>query len=164
MENKISEKLKKVYDSTDIIKKAEKNRIKNLEAKKLRQYTSFHSSLMELKEKIKEDKEKKKEKTESVKENISVINRSFVEQNKDLSMRLMEKYKKISDKNKDKFSQLNEFIHKRKNSINKVNENSFLNRMYFSRLGDNIRKYQHTQNKKSVERNKSLDMSKEIIK
>ena len=64
MENKISEKLKKVYASTDVIKKAEKNRIKNLEDKKLKQYTSFHFSLIELKEKIKNDKQNKKEKTE----------------------------------------------------------------------------------------------------
>ena len=164
MENKISEKLKKVYASTDVIKKAEKNRIKNLEDKKLKQYTSFHFSLIELKEKIKNDKQNKKEKTENVKGNISAINRSFIEENMDLSSRLMEKYKKITEKNKDKFVYLNKFVHKRQNSINNVIENNSLNKMFFSRLGESIKKYQHRQNCKSVERNKSMSASREKIK
>jgi len=164
MENKISEKLKKIYASTDLIKKADKNRIKNLEDKKLKQYSNFQFSLIELKEKIKNDKIKEKEKNENVNDNISAINRSFIEENKSLSNRLLDKYKKIADKNKDKFVNLNKFIKKRQNSINHVNEKNLINKLFFSKLGVKIQKNQHKQNNKSVQRNRSMNLSRDMIK
>jgi hypothetical protein len=164
MENKISEKLKKIYASTDLIKKADKNRIKILEDKKLKQYSNFQYSLIELKEKIKIDKQKDKEKNENINDNISAINRSFIQENKSLSNKLMDKYKKIAEKNKDKFVNLNKFIRKRQNSINHVNENNLLNKLYFSKLGVKIKKNQQKHNNKSIQRNRSMNLSRDLIK
>lgn len=164
IESQYTEKMKKVFSSNDLIRKEEKKKIKEFEVKKLGQYTSYHFSLMDLKEKISKQKEKEKEKYIHVKENISSLNRSFNEKNKDMKLKLVEKFKKISDNNKNKFLYLNEFIHKREKSFEKISENNYVNKMYFTRIGDNIMKFQHKQNKKSIERNKSLYNSREIMK
>lgn len=164
IESQISEKMKKIYTSNDNKRKAENKKIKELEIKKLGQYTSYHFSLMDLKEKINKQKEKEKEKYINVKENISILNRSFNEKSKDLNKKLNDKFKKISDNNKNRFLYLSQFIHKREKSFEKNIENNFTNKMYFTRLGNDILKFQHNKNLKSIERNKSLNDYKEIMR
>ena len=157
-------KLKKVHESTDLIINEDKKRIIKLEKKKLDQFTNYHTSLVDLKDKIKEGKQKEKEKLNNVKGNQNHINRSFVQENKDLSSRLMDKYKKISEKNKNKFIELNEFSLRRKNSHINVGENRLMNKMYVSSLTNNVRDFQIRQNSKSAERNRSNILSREMSK
>jgi hypothetical protein len=163
IEERISQKLKKISDSANATKKAEEIRIQNLEERKFKQFTTYSSTLDELKEKIKLLKKKEKEKKENVNEKIIHINKSFVIENKNLSKQLMEKYQKISEKNKDKFNNLNEFVHNRHNSIIKVNENSMLNKMFFNSLGENILKNQLKHNSRSAQRNRSNIESRELL-
>jgi hypothetical protein len=164
MESQLSEKMKKINYSINNIRKEDIKKVNKLEVKKLNQYTSQHFLLIDYKEKINIQKQKEKEKYDSVKENYTILNKSLNEKFKEDRMKLNEKFQRISENNKNKFISLNEFIHKRKILSDKLYGNNLKNRMNFTRVGDSILSFQHLQNKKSIERNKSLYDYKEFMR
>ncbi len=157
--------MKKIYQSSELIKKKEQLRLKDIENRKFKQFSSHYYNVANIKEKISDKKKKEKVKYETFKDNISHINRSYYEKNEDLFNKLSDKYKKQID-NKNAYQRFIGFIHKRKISFDRFNENSFnlsLNRINSS-MNQDIMRFQHQQNSKSFIRNKSLDVSREYIK
>jgi len=161
----IDEKMKKIIKSTEIIKKQEEKRIKNIENRKLNQYTSYYYNISNINEKIRKIHEKEKVKFVNVKENIDHINRTFNERQDSLYNQLNEKYRKQRE-NKKSHIKFDEYIHRRKLSLDRFNENTFILSKHYNnnpRNGD-IMRFQHSQNIKSVEKNKSLNVSREGLK
>lgn len=159
----IDEKMKKIYRSTEFIKKQEQKKLKEMENRKLSQFTSYHINISKIQENITKIKQKEKFKRENVKENIDHLNRSFVEKQDSLYKQLSDKYKKQKERHKS-LMKYDQFFHKRKLSFDRFSENSVvINTLNKSPRG-NIIKFQYMQNTKSVEKNKSLNVSRESIK
>jgi hypothetical protein len=159
----IDEKMKKIFKSTEMIKKQEQKRLNEIEKRKLNQYTSYHINIVKIKENIQKVKQKEKIKYGNVKDNIEFLNRSFNEKQDSLYKKLSDKYKKQRE-NRNSFMKYDQFFHKRKLSFDRFSENStVLNTLNKSPRG-NIIKFQYMQNTKSLEKNKSLNVSRESLK
>lgn len=159
----IDQKMKKIFKSTEIIKKQEQKRLKEIENRKLTQFTNFQINISKMKENMQKIKQKEKIKYESVKDNIEFLNRSFDEKRDSLYKQLSDKYRKQRE-NRNNFMKYDQFFHQRKLSFDRFSDNSnSLNTLNKSPRG-NIIKFQYAQNTKSFEKNKSLNVSRESLK
>ena len=159
----IDEKMKKIHKSTEMIKEQEHKRIKDIEARKLDKFIAHHYNIINIKENIKKIYEKEKFRYSNVQENLEDKNKSLVKNQDNIYRKLNQKYKKQKEDTKSKV-RYEEFFHRRKISFDRFNENSFIiNHLNNSRY-DNIIKSQHYRNSKSVERNRSLNTSRDSIR
>jgi len=159
----IDEKMKKIFKSTEVIKKQEQKRLKEIEKRKLNQYTSYHINILKIKENIQKIKQKEKLKQGNVKDNIEFLNRSFNEKQDSLYKQLSDKYKKQRD-NRNSLMKYEQFFHKRKMSFDRFSENSVVLNTHNKSPRGNIIKFQYMQNTKSVEKNKIFNVSRESLK
>lgn len=159
----IDEKMQKIFKSTETIKKQEQKRLKEIENRKLSQFTSYHLNISKIKENIQKIKKKEKTKFKNVKENIEYLNRCFSEKQNGLHMHLSDKYRKQKD-NRKSFMKYNEFFQRRKLSFDRFSENSVSIGILGKTPKGNIGKFQYMQNTKSLEKNKSFNVSRESLK
>jgi hypothetical protein len=155
--------MKKIIKSTEIIKKQEQRRFKEIENRKLTQFTSYHINISKIKENINKVKEKEKNKRENMKENIEHLNRSFVEKQDSLFKQLSYKYKKQKER-QTSFMKYDQFFHQRKLSFDRFSENSFVLGTLDKSPKGNIMNNQYMNNTKFLEKNKSLNVSRESLK
>lgn len=161
--NEIDEKMKKIHKSTEMIKKQEQLRLKEIEARKLDKFTTHYYNISNIKENLKRIYEKEKLRYSNVQENVDHINKSLIEKQDKMYTNLSQKYSKQRERQKIN-SRLEEFLHKRKISFDRFNENSFILSQLNNSRQEDVIKSQHYRNSRSFERNRSLNTSKDSIR
>lgn len=161
--HEIDKKMKKINKSTEMIKKQELLRKKEIESRKLNKFTTHHYNITNIKENIKKIHEKEKIRYANIQENVDYINKSLIERQDSIYSKLSQKYQRQRENTKSN-SRFEEFLHRRKISFERFNENSFVISQVNNSRHDDIFKSQHYRNSKSVERNRSLNTSKESIR
>ncbi len=163
IQNEIEEKMTKIKKSTEMIKKQEQLRLKEIERMKFHKFTSQHYNLTNIKDNIRKIHEEHKSKYAHVMENVDYINKSFIEKQHEVNGKLSQKYQKQQENQKSK-PRFNEYLHKRKISFERFNENTFILSQFNGSKNDDIIKSQHYRSSRLVEKNRSMNTSKDSIR
>lgn len=159
---RIEEKMKKIYDSTDIIKKIEEKRIEDIEEKKMEKYEVTYENNMKSKNQLNSKKTKDQKRFEDVKYNYSELQKEMERKNKELSNKLK---KKVDPKIfRHNISNNEEMLTKRQTSMERFMQN--MSDIKKNKENKNLKflKLQQERNARSFDKITSLNMSKENIR
>jgi hypothetical protein len=154
--------MKKVYESTEAIKKMELEKLKNREDKKIEKFGVYSSQMQKQKQNLEEKRTKEKKKFEHVLENYEEINNGFQNQKLELSAKI--KSKKQSRIKELMNGRMNEYINKRQSSYDRFIENYSSIKKFNNRRNLTLKRIQHIKHKRSYEKARSMEISKENIR
>jgi len=162
IQKKIDEKMKKVQDSTNLIKKLELQKMKDNENKKIERFQMFYSQTQKKKEIIDEKRFKDKKKFDHVRENYEDMQRDYDKKKLALSNKL--KKKKQSKIMEIMNRKLDVYVNKRQSSYDRFLENYRDIKSNNTRRNIDLMRVQQLRNSRSVEKAKSVDISKDNIR
>ena len=156
--DRIEEKMKKVHQSTEIVKLIEEKRISDFENKKFERFENKYEEKHNLKSDQNEKRFKDKRRFEDVRDNFIEIQKKFERKTKELST-------KLKSKNQNRISDQNiEYFVKRQNSNERFSQNS--NNLKRDRSMKSMRYLQERgeRNIRSNEKIRSVGMSQENVR
>jgi len=158
---RIEDRMKKIYYSTDIIKKIEEKRIIDIEEKKLEKFEINYENKHKYKDQLNLKRSKEKKRFEDAKYNYTELQKEREKKNIELSNKLKKKYysnMKISGNLKDELSI------KRQTSIERFLQNSSEIKKNNANRNLKLLKLQQEKNERSFDKIRTLDMSKENVR
>jgi len=161
-QKRFEEKMKKVYESTETIKKMEVQKLKERENKKIEKFGTNNNQLQKHKQDIEEKRSKEKKKFEHVRENYEEMLKDYEYNIQELSDKLRtKKQTRIKESINNK---LNAYINKRQSSYDKfIENNSSIKKMNYRR-NLKLMRIQQMINRRSFERARSVEISKDNIR
>ena len=158
-QKRLEEKMKKVHDSTDLIKKIEEKRNTEYEVKKMERYEIQYENLSRFKSELESKRSKDKRRFEDVRDNFTQIQRKFEKKNKELSNKLKKKTLHIiADEN------IENYFTKRQSSIERFSQNSSNIKKDNAERKLRFLELQQDRNIRSHDKVKTLDMSKDNVR
>jgi hypothetical protein len=160
-ENKFKEKMKKIQQSNELIKQLEEKRINDLEYRRIAKYENKYENTSRYKIDIMDKKSKEKRRIEDVKENFEEIQKNIERKNRELANKLKAKNKtfnRLSEQN------LENYLIKRKTRLESFSQN--FNNIRKATASKNMRYLvlQSEKNNRSIDKIKSLDLSKDNVR
>lgn len=156
---RIQEKMKKVHQSTELIKLIEEKRISDFENKKLERYENKYENKLKINSDKEDKKFKEKRRFEDVRDKFLEIQKKLDRRNKELSNKLKKKsYNRLSNQNIEHYflSRQNSSERFSLNSSNIKKESAMKNMRYL--------KIQSERNIRSHDKIKTLDLSKDNVR
>lgn len=162
----IEEKMKKIQQSTEIIKEIEEKRRCDIENRKFERYENKFENLSKFKTELKEKKDKDKRRFDDVRDNFQEIQKKFERKNKELSNRLKKKInvRLSNDALNTSNNNIDSYLSKRQDSMKRFSVNS--TNIKRDNALKNIRylELQSERNIRSIDKIKTIDMSREFVR
>lgn len=158
-QKRLDEKLKKVHESTETIKKMEQQKLKERESKKIEKFGVYNSQIQKQKQDIEEKRSKEKKKFEHVRENYEEMLKDYESQKQELSVKI--RTKKQSRLKEIVNGRMNAYLNKRQSSYDKFLENYSSIKKMNSRRNLKLMRVQQIKNRRSFEKAKSMEISKD---
>ncbi len=161
-QKKIEDKLKKVYESTDLIKRLELQKTKERENKNISKFGKFYSQMQNKKQSFEEKRSKEKKKIVQVRENYEEMQREYEVKKIELSNKLKTKKQTLV---KDIINRkMDIYINKRQSSYDKFMENYSNIKKLTTRRNLRLLRFQQIRNRRSFDKLKSVDVSRDNIR
>jgi hypothetical protein len=159
---KLEEKLKKISESTDLIKKLEQKKVRERELKKIEKFGISNVEQQRHKQIIEEKRSKEKKRFEDVQVNLEEIEKNYERKNLILSNKI--KLKKTQKLNHLYGRKLEEYMIKRQSSYDKFSLNYDTLKINNNKRNLKLLKLQQMRNRRSHEKARSVDISKDNIR
>lgn len=154
--------MKKVYESTESIKKMEQQKLLDRENKKIEKFGNSNNHKQKHKQDLEEKRSKEKRKFEHVRENYEEKLKDYECKNQELSAKL--KAKKQSRLKEILNNKLSNYISKRQSSYDKFIENYSYIKKSNNWRNLKLMKIQQIRNRRSFEKAKSVEISKDNVR
>ena len=161
-QKRVEDKMKKVYESTDIIKKIELKKYKERENKKIDQFEGIYYNLQKIKQNFDEKKSKEKKKNLEVKENLQDLAEEQNIKSTDLSNKINQR--QLRKINNFLTKRMDDFYLKRQNSVDRCLENHEIIIEINKSKNYGLLNSQKIKHERSYEKTRSLNVSKENIR
>lgn len=158
-QKRLEEKMKKIYASTDLIKKLEQKKLHERENKKIERYGASDLQMLKHKNLFEEKVSKDKKRIIEVRENLEDLKKEYQEKNLELSNKL-KGGKKMKKRNEILNKKVGDYLIKRQSSFDKFIENSDILKKTTQRRNMKFLKMQQLRNRKSHDKARSVDISK----
>jgi len=154
--------MKKVYESTDLIKKMEIQKLKDNEDKRIEKYGVSNFQIQKNKEIFEEKKNNEKKKFIHVRDNYEEIQKENEVKNQEITDKITRK--KLSKINEIFCRRTDEYINKRQSSYDRFIENYSNIKKLSNRKNLKLLRMQQIKNRRSVEKARSLYVSRDNMR
>jgi len=154
--------MKKVYESTDLIKKLELQKTKDRESKKISKFGNFYNQMQKHKQDFEIKRSKEKKKFDQVRENYEEMQRAYEIKKQELSNKIKTKKQPLA---KDIINKrMDAYINKRQSSYDRFMENYSNIKKIATRRNLRLLRIQQLRNRRSSDKARSVDMSRDNIR
>jgi len=161
-QKRLEEKMKKVYESTESIKKMEQLKLKERENRKIEKFGSYNEHAQIQKQIVENKRSKEKRKFEHVRENYEDMQRDYETKKQELSVKL--RSKKQSRIKELMNNRMNLYLNKRQFSYDKFLENYSSIKKMNNRRNIKLMRVQQMKNRRSFEKARSVEISKDNLR
>ena len=161
-QKRLEDKMKKVHESTETIKKMEQLRLKEREIKKIEKFGVYNSQIQKQKQDIEGKRSKEKKKFEHVKENYEEMLKDYEASKQELTVKIKNKKQSIIKEFMN--GRMNAYINKRQSSYDKFIENYSSIKKMNNRRNLKLMRTQQMKNRRSFEKARSMEISKDNIR
>lgn len=161
-QKRLEDKMKKVYESTESIKKMEQQKLKERENKKIEKFGAYNNKIHIQKQDFQEKRSKEKKKFEHVRDNFQEMQRDYETKKQELSIKL--RTKKQSRVKELMNNRMNAYINKRQSSYDKYLENYSSIKKMNNRRNLKLMRIQEMMNRRSFEKARSVEISKDNLR
>lgn len=161
-QKRLEEKMKKVYESTESIRKMEQQKLKERESKKIEKFGTYNNQVQKHKQDFEVKRSKEKKKFEHVRENYEEMQRDYETKKQELSVKL--RSKKQSRIKELMNNRMNAYINKRQSSYDKFIENYSSIKKMNNRRNLKLLRVQQMKNRRSFDKARSVEISKDNLR